>query len=330
MNYPDTIADVDSLDCLPYFERDEEGNLKIKAQYQLPAIDMHIHLNQHRAAAGETKTYFPTRGCVVHLSKYSAFDFSPQLKKRCQRRSIRAIISRRGIEPTATLDNLMLAMNRLGIVRCAAMAIDGFRPKNSLRLLEQCRKSEQKIIPFVSIHPLAPGAVKILGSLKENGGVGLKIHPPIQLVKPDNKKVIALVNEAGKMRMPVLFHCGQSPLLPPLTRRFEQMTSFLNLIWRCPETTIILGHAGIMEYEEAARLAAKFDNVFLEVSGQPPEAIKEMWKTASPDKLLFGSDWPYYPMALPLAKVLLATEGEDEIRKKILFKNVTNIFKNIR
>jgi len=45
------------------------------------------------------------------------------------------------------------------------------------------------------------------------------------------------------------------------------------------------------------------------------------------EKLLFGSDWPYYPSIIPLAKVLLATEREkDEVRADILGANVQRLF----
>ena len=45
-----------------------------------------------------------------------------------------------------------------------------------------------------------------------------------------------------------------------------------------------------------------------------------------PDKLVFGSDWPFYPLAATLAKVLLVTEKRRSARAAILRDNAERIF----
>jgi predicted TIM-barrel fold metal-dependent hydrolase len=41
---------------------------------------------------------------------------------------------------------------------------------------------------------------------------------------------------------------------------------------------------------------------------------------------MMGSDWPFYHLALPLAKVLLATEGAPEVRRQVLHDNAARLF----
>jgi len=43
------------------------------------------------------------------------------------------------------------------------------------------------------------------------------------------------------------------------------------------------------------------------------------------DRILFGSDWPVYPQALPLAKLLLATEDAPSARLNILRENAKRL-----
>ena len=45
------------------------------------------------------------------------------------------------------------------------------------------------------------------------------------------------------------------------------------------------------------------------------------------ERVLFGSDWPFYPFEFPLAKSLIATEGKPELREKILYKNAVRLLK---
>ena len=42
--------------------------------------------------------------------------------------------------------------------------------------------------------------------------------------------------------------------------------------------------------------------------------------------MVFGSDWPFYPLAATLAKVLLVTEGTPDARAAILRDNAERIF----
>jgi predicted TIM-barrel fold metal-dependent hydrolase len=43
------------------------------------------------------------------------------------------------------------------------------------------------------------------------------------------------------------------------------------------------------------------------------------------DRLLFGSDWPFYHLAVTLAKVLIVTEGRPDDRYAILRGNADHL-----
>jgi hypothetical protein len=130
---------------------------------------------------------------------------------------------------------------------------------------------------------------------------------------------------ATQYKLPVLFHCGHSPLSPAIHKRFSNMEDYESIVSLYRNIPIILGHSGIDAWEEAVAIAKKYEHVYLELSGQPPSIIKKMMRTLGSDRLLFGSDWPYYPTALPLAKVLLATEGNEKVREKILYANINHL-----
>ena len=42
---------------------------------------------------------------------------------------------------------------------------------------------------------------------------------------------------------------------------------------------------------------------------------------APTDRLLFGTDWPFYHQAIQLAKVLLLTEDDPALRRRVLWDN---------
>ena len=43
------------------------------------------------------------------------------------------------------------------------------------------------------------------------------------------------------------------------------------------------------------------------------------------DRVLYGTDWPFYHQALTLARVLIATEGEPSLRRGVLHDNAVRL-----
>ena len=161
----------------------------------------------------------------------------------------------------------------------------------------------------------------------EDGAKGLKIHPYTIMASPERRRTMKLINEWSKYDLPVIFHTGFSGLEPRFTRRWLELRKYELPIRFFRDTKFILGHSGCIFYKKAIALARKYPNVYLELSGQYPDSIRNIIKYVDNDRILFGSDWPFYPLALPLAKTLKATEGNEEAREKILYKNSNRLMK---
>ena len=52
-----------------------------------------------------------------------------------------------------------------------------------------------------------------------------------------------------------------------------------------------------------------------------------MIEEADPDRIVFGTDWPFYHHALQLAKVLVVTEGKPGLRRKVLHDNAARLLR---
>jgi hypothetical protein len=326
---------VIDLAKLPYFKANESGTGLIYKGKDKNFIDFHTHVGGSYLlgrpidwlAEGKTQTFFPISGKPIDLSHYSAFDFDKKMIAECRKETLRPIYSNTGINATHTFPNLIREMTALGFEKTVVLAIDIRTSGNSRRLLKTAPNFKKQVIPFVSVHPKSIQAAARLKRHAENGARGLKIHPTVQMVRPADRKTISLVRLAGELGLPVIFHCGNSPLSPKPQELFNRMEDFEKCIREAPETTIILGHSGMNEYKIAIKIAEKYPRVYLELSGQPPAAIKDMIKHLGDDRLLFGSDWPYYPIALPMAKVLLATEDKPKSRQKIMQGNARKLLK---
>jgi predicted TIM-barrel fold metal-dependent hydrolase len=65
--------------------------------------------------------------------------------------------------------------------------------------------------------------------------------------------------------------------------------------------------------------------VWVEVSSQGVGAIRALLERGDPDRVLYGTDWPFYHQGVALAKVLLATQDRPEWRRKVLWDNAARL-----
>jgi uncharacterized protein len=125
--------------------------------------------------------------------------------------------------------------------------------------------------------------------------------------------------------MPVLAHSGFNGFEPEKAKEHADIKHYWKMAEALEGSPCILGHASMNQFRSAVEIAEKHPHVMLEVSGQPPAHLHEMLDRLGPDRLLYGSDWPVYPQAAPIAKILIATEGNPEARVKILRDNARRV-----
>jgi predicted TIM-barrel fold metal-dependent hydrolase len=77
--------------------------------------------------------------------------------------------------------------------------------------------------------------------------------------------------------------------------------------------------------DQALDYARRYDNVWLEISSQSVGNIGRLLDTLGDERIMFGTDWPFYHQAVPLAKVLMATEGQPATRARVLRGNAARL-----
>jgi len=321
------FQDIQALKGLKYFSLSSEGRLCLRKGVAKHIIDSHTHIGWgllNNPIPEPTEYVFPYTNAPVDLSHYSAYDYTLPLIKRARRETIRAVLAR-GRKFHCSASHLKRDLEDLRISSAVVLAVDIFGKINSETILKTASQNSKTFVPFISLHPRKKFNHLLIKKYVARGARGMKIHPPMQLVRPNSRYVSSMMELATLHKLPVLFHCGHSPLSPNIHKRFSNMDDYRSIVSSFKDIPIILGHSGIDAWEEAVAIAKKYEHVYLELSGQPAEVIRKMIRTLGSDRLLFGSDWPYYPTALPLAKVLLATEGNEKARENILYTNINHL-----
>lgn len=328
------FSDCYDLGRLKYFTYDGAGRLIIRRDEVGPIIDFHTHLGFSFALGPRlnlllkterVEYFFPYRGAPIDIALYSAQYFSPEQAKKTAHECVRSAWTSKGFMRTHTVPNLLEDMDRLGVTHCVTLAIDYPGLSDNTRNFMRSIAGEPRIIGFGSVHPYSTALEAKVERMLQLGAVGLKMHPAQQLYNASNKRARIMYEICERKGVPILFHTGHSDISPKWAEDLPAIRHFRDPVKDFPNLIFILGHSGIHQYKEAIELGNKHENVYLEVSGQPPQRIKEMIDGMGEDRILFGSDWPFYAIELPLAKALLATEGNPRVREKILRGNAIRL-----
>jgi len=326
------FANLSDLSSLPWFDL-HDGRLVVSDKSVGPVIDMHSHValayllpmrvDLYRATP-DTVHYLPAC-CRIDFEVYQNQNFTPQALSALKRDLTLGSFRRGGMRATHTVPNLVREMDELGIVRSVLLPIElPYISKNTAHALDAARR-EPKIIPFGSVHPIVDRVGTRLDEQAHAGARGVKVHPAVQLIAPDHPRALALYRHCAARNLPVLWHCGPVGIELQSGRRRSQVALYEKPIADQPRTTFVLGHAGALQMEQALDLACRYPNVWLELSGQSLTNVRTILDRADPERVVYGSDWPFYHQGIGIAKVLLATVGREHLRVKVLYQNAARL-----
>ena len=332
--YPTRFDSLRDLTKLPWFEL-RDGRVVVSDPSVGTAIDTHTHLalafvrpNQTNLQRGHAQTehYLPADR-PIDLDVYVNKNFLPDDLRRMERDLSLGALTGRGMHATHTLPNLTREMGELRVAQAVLLPIDWPVLSDNATTWLTAAKGDARIIGFGSVHPYAPNMREKLDRQIALGARGIKVHPTVQLVRPDDGRAMRLYDLCGQRGIPVFWHCGPVDIEPPLGRYLSQVRHYEKAIAENPHTTFVLGHSGALQMETALGYAKRYPNVWLEIASQSISNVRRLVEAAPADRLMFGTDWPFYHQAIGLAKVFIATEGNDAARRALLRDNAARLLK---
>jgi predicted TIM-barrel fold metal-dependent hydrolase len=166
-----------------------------------------------------------------------------------------------------------------------------------------CNRFPQKLIGFAGIDPTENSALDELRAARVHLQLrGITLSPANQDFHPCDSRAMRLYAEAEKLSMPILVHpVGQYTEQSKL--EFARPYLFDEVARSFPKLRIVLSQLGQPWMEETICLLGKHSNVFADISGllsrpwQAYNALVAVHEAQVIEKVLFGSDFPYIPIA---------------------------------
>lgn len=214
-------------------------------------------------------------------------------------------------------------LEKFGISKVGLSCLSGISTREQNDLIYELMKSNPDIIEgYAFINPKDKNALsEIELCLGKYGMNGVKFHSWKQGYYPDNRpelhEIFKLIESYG---VHVQMHVGTAPLSTPYI-----WGEYAKLF---PNINFVFTHTGYYEFGMSAiEVASKTKNIWVETSGQmDPEILIQSVKVLGPERVVFGTDWPYKPMNIEIEKFNhLGLKNSD--LEKIFYKNAEYLWR---
>ena len=180
---------------------------------------------------------------------------------------------------------------------------------------QMMQKYPDRIIGCVYVNPLQPASVEAMDGYFAKGFTAVKLNPLRHAYCADGQLLDAVLEKAAKYQVPVCIHSGHPPYSLPWQIGL--------LAERHPDVNIMMihmGHGHGVYIDAALKMARRYPNIYLEMSGMPmPAKIREAYETVGPDRIMFGTDAPFHHPTVEMQKVI--TSGLAEAAQQDVFYN---------
>ncbi len=253
---------------------------------------------------------------------------------------------RAGLEALAEDPKRLLAqmdvdgIEQVGLINYVSPDLMGFTDDCNEWILKYASAAPDRLLAFGSVHPgFTDDVAGRASQLVDKGVRAFKVHPPHQQFEanaylgplPQLSELYQVAQDAG---LPVTVHTGTS-IFPGARSRLGNPMDVDDVAVDFPKLKILLAHGGRpLWMEEAFFVVRRHPNVFLELSGIPPQRLLEWFPRLEElaPKTVWGTDWPS-PGISSLRKNVdefLTLPLSDAAKSAILHENARRVFSSVK
>ena len=199
-------------------------------------------------------------------------------------------------------------------------------------------KENPGLVPLIGIDVLQTPSqmeLEIERGVKEHGAKGLKLHPVVNRFLPGDRGLWPAYSKAEKMDVPILFHSGAAEAGGDTHAGNARPGRFDEVLSTFPRLVVVLAHLGNVFLDESVELAQKHHNVYFDTSaiisltktqgGLSDDELIALIRKIGVDRVLFGSDWPWFPPQPGIERIKNLDITEEE-KQNILGTNAAKVY----
>ena len=192
-----------------------------------------------------------------------------------------------------------------------------------------------QLVPFVNLDPLQDEAAvraELADKVDRQGARGIKLHPGSQWFYPDDRRLWPIYGAARERGLPIVFHSGR--FVSP--QQYARPKHFADVLQAFPGLTVVMAHLGLGWTDEALELAATYPDLMFDCSAiisqveptgeMTPERLTGIIRQAGVERVMFGSDFPWFDPAEAVERALELGMSQAE-KQLLLAENAVRIFR---
>ncbi len=191
-------------------------------------------------------------------------------------------------------------------------------------IASEVEKSGGRIIGLGTLHPDSEDIAADMRHIRDLGLHGVKLHPDIQRFKIDDYRCLKIYELCEQEGLPILMHTGDSRY------DYSNPNRLLPILQIYTGLTIVGAHLGGWSvWDEAVNTLAGLPNLYVDtcscVAFMDKERYRDIIRAFGTDRVLFGTDYPMWPMEDELDTLLSLGFSDDDYRQ-IFAENAERIF----
>lgn len=333
-----------SLANTPFFEL-RNGRLINVVKNFPPAIDFHSHLGFWVGGAADNLTSddLPMKylmdcdnvdDCHLDLDVYLNYLASESMLRSVDSALVTGPFFRKGPIMTHTVANSVRELDEMQFDKAVLLPIKMELVAASANNMEkrwsdaiEATGQQDRFELYTCVSPRREGWLEDLEAAAARGAKGIKFHPTMQQTAPNSLEAMELFHHCERLNLDVFFHAGRAGIEPAPMQPYALMENYIAPLEEFKKIQFIFGHSGARDWEEAFEIAKQYDNVWMELAGPGIPAMKQMCEEFDSERIIFGSDWPFYPLAASLMKVFHVAHGDDDLRDRLVSHNARRLLR---
>ncbi len=226
-----------------------------------------------------------------------------------------------------TINGLLSSMDQAEIEKSVICSI-ATRSEQFQSILDWSKQiRSRRVIPLPSVHPQDPLLVDHIKTIKEQGFIGIKLHPYYQDFFLGEERLNELYQTLIECDLLLVVHTGFDIAYPRIRRCDPEQV--MMVVDKFPDLKLITTHfGGWDDWQEVRRLLIG-KPIYMEISFAldylDREQAREMLMAHPAEYILFGTDSPWNDQKSSLRK-LQGLDLKDELFDKIVRKNGDKLF----
>ncbi len=196
-------------------------------------------------------------------------------------------------------------------------------------------KENPSLVSFITLDPLMDeGTInaEILDKVNNQGAKGIKLHPANQRFFPNDRRLWPAYQTAQQLGLPIICHSGTFAT----TIQYAQPKNFDEVLNSFPNLTLVMAHLGMGFFDETISLARTYPNLQFDCCaiittteagrGLSDANLTALIKEIGVERVMFGSDFPWFDPAAGIERLLRLDFNEQE-KRRLLAENAIRIYR---